>query len=120
MPADLIVLMMNQFDVILGMDWLYKFHAKIDFFEKTVTFDIPGEKLFQFRCDLIENSWSGFLALIEEREHNHGVEKIPIVSENEVVFHDILGLPPRRVVDFTIDLVHHQYLEHLIEWHLLN
>ena len=39
MPADLIVLAMHDFDVILGRDWLAKYHACMDCFNKT-TFKI--------------------------------------------------------------------------------
>ena len=30
MPANLVVLEMNGFDIILGMDWLSKYHACVD------------------------------------------------------------------------------------------
>ena len=34
--ADLIVLIMSEFDIILGMDWLVSYHVSIDCFDKTV------------------------------------------------------------------------------------
>ena len=40
MPADLIVLAMHDFDVILGMDWLAKYRACMDCFHKIVTLRI--------------------------------------------------------------------------------
>ena len=43
LPADLIVLDMRDFDIILGMDWLSEHHAFIDCREKRVLFEIPGE-----------------------------------------------------------------------------
>ena len=38
---DLIPLAMTHFDVIIGMDWLSKFGAKIDCTTKTITFEEP-------------------------------------------------------------------------------
>ena len=35
-PADLIVLGVNDFDIVLGMDWLYKHRATLDCYNKEV------------------------------------------------------------------------------------
>ena len=40
MPADLIVLAMHDFDVILEMDWLPKYCACMDYLHKSVIFKI--------------------------------------------------------------------------------
>ena len=40
--ADLIVLPMHDFDVILGMDWLARYRVVMDCFEKTVRLAIDG------------------------------------------------------------------------------
>ena len=37
MPADLVVMEINDFDIILGMDWLSEHYAFIDCQEKRVT-----------------------------------------------------------------------------------
>ena len=42
MTVDLVLLDLQAFDVILGMDWLASYHASIDCFRKRVTFNIPG------------------------------------------------------------------------------
>ena len=34
LPAELTVLPMKEFDVILGFDWLTQYHAKLDFVSK--------------------------------------------------------------------------------------
>lgn len=39
--ADLMLLEMSNFDVILGMDWLASCHAMVDCFEKVVKFNVP-------------------------------------------------------------------------------
>ena len=41
-PADLILLDMHDFDVILGMDWLSGHHANMDCFNKTISFKLDG------------------------------------------------------------------------------
>src|SRR4051812_37129560 len=47
---DLILLDMNEFDVIIGMDWLIAFRAHIDCFNRKVTFQtLEGETLKFFR-----------------------------------------------------------------------
>ena len=40
LKANLVLLDMHEFDVILGMDWLSTFHASIDYFGKKVVFRI--------------------------------------------------------------------------------
>nr|GLL29994.1 uncharacterized protein LOC109160430 [Ipomoea trifida] len=46
MVANLALLDMHDFDVILGMDWLSKNHAFIDCFKGKVIFQIPGQQEF--------------------------------------------------------------------------
>ena len=43
MTVDLVLLGLQDFDVILGMDWLASYHAFVDCFGKRVTFSIPGQ-----------------------------------------------------------------------------
>lgn len=40
--ADLVILLMKEFDVILGMDCLLSYIVQIDYFPTTVTFDYLG------------------------------------------------------------------------------
>ena len=48
MTVDLVLLGLQDFDVILGMDWLASYHASVDYFGKRVTFSIPGQPEFSF------------------------------------------------------------------------
>ena len=41
--AELILLDIHDFDVILGMDWLSRHHATVDCYRKEVRFCRPGE-----------------------------------------------------------------------------
>ena len=45
MPADLIVFGMHDFDIVLGMDWLTKYRACVDYFHKTITFKVDEPSL---------------------------------------------------------------------------
>ena len=46
--ADLILLEIQGFDIILGMDWLSSYHASIDCYIKINTFCIPNQPIFYF------------------------------------------------------------------------
>ena len=48
MTIDLVLLDLQDFDVILGMDLLASYHASIDYFGKRVTFSILGQPDFSF------------------------------------------------------------------------
>ena len=40
---DLISLAIKDYDIIIGMDWLARYHARLDCRTKVVTFCIPGK-----------------------------------------------------------------------------
>ena len=44
--ADLVLLDVIDFDVILGMDWLVQHYASLDYREEVVTFRIPNDEEF--------------------------------------------------------------------------
>ena len=46
--ANLIILDIQDFDAILGMDWLASHHATVDCFKKEVVFNKPGEMVVKF------------------------------------------------------------------------
>nr|GEY39368.1 reverse transcriptase domain-containing protein [Tanacetum cinerariifolium] len=76
---DLMPVPLGSFDVIIGMDWLTKYHGVI----------ICDEK-------------------IEAKDKSKGkrLENFPIVKDFlEVFLEDLLGIPPARQVEFQIDLV---------------
>ncbi|RVW29692.1 Transposon Ty3-I Gag-Pol polyprotein [Vitis vinifera] len=120
-PVDLVLLDLQDFDVILGMDWLASYHASVDCFGKRVTFSIPGQPDFSFEgkhvdkplrmisalraSSLLRKGCQGFLAYVVNGENDLKLEDIPIVRDYRDVFpKDLLGLPPKREVEFTIDV----------------
>ncbi|GJV44334.1 putative reverse transcriptase domain-containing protein [Tanacetum coccineum] len=87
----------NSFDVVIGMDWLSKYHARIICDEKVVHIPIDDETLIirVFRSPINEK---------EARRETTG--RYPIVKEfPEVFLEDLPGLPPIRQVEFQIDLI---------------
>ena len=120
--ANLVLLDIQDFDVILGMDWLSRHHATMDCFRKEVKFCRPGEPEITF-CGvrkilsssmmsvmmagkMLRKSFPGYLAyVVEVREDDVRLEDIPVVREFPDVFPDDLpGLPPDRDIDFQIEL----------------
>jgi hypothetical protein len=123
LSADLVLLGMHDFDVILGMNWLAAYHASVDCFEKEVVFRPPGELEFRFKGSrlpslphmisalranrLLRKGCRGFLAsIVDLQKKELEIEDIPIVREFPDIFpEDLPGLPPDREVEFSIDLV---------------
>ncbi|GJU01568.1 putative reverse transcriptase domain-containing protein [Tanacetum coccineum] len=125
---DLMPVELGSFDVIIGMDWLAKYHALIVCDEKVVR--IPyGDEVLIIRgdnCDsgsklniiscmrtqkYIEKGCQVYLAQVtskkaDDKSEEKRLEDVPIVREFLEVFpEDLPGLPPARQVEFQIDLV---------------
>ncbi|GKF11891.1 putative reverse transcriptase domain-containing protein, partial [Tanacetum coccineum] len=91
---DLMPIKLGSFDVVIGMDWLSKYHARIICDEKVVHIPIDGETLI-IRAQIIE-----------KKSDEKRLEDIPVVREFPEVFpEDLPGLPPFRQVEFQIDLI---------------
>ncbi|GJX65777.1 putative reverse transcriptase domain-containing protein [Tanacetum coccineum] len=79
---DLMPIKLGTFDVVIGMDWLSKYHAKILCDEKVVHIPIDGETLI-IRAQVIE-----------KKSDERRLEDIPVVREFPEVFcEDLPGLP---------------------------
>jgi len=52
---DLILMEIQDYDVILGMDFLSRYCATMDFLKKIVRLGCPGEKTMEFKGQLVEN-----------------------------------------------------------------
>ncbi|GJZ39396.1 reverse transcriptase domain-containing protein [Tanacetum coccineum] len=86
--------LMLMADVVIGMDWLSKYHARIICDEKVVHIPIDGETLI-IRGDQKK-----------KKSDEKKLEDIPVVREFPEVFPgDLPGLPPVRQVEFQIDLI---------------
>ena len=122
--ADLIVLPMPEFDIILGMDWLLRNRVLIDFQRRSVLVRPPGMTQFLFEPDryfplpriipyvqarkLMHRGCRAFLATsisVPEAPSQSAVD-VPIVKDFLDVFpEDVSGMPPEREVEFSIELM---------------
>nr|GEY51785.1 reverse transcriptase domain-containing protein [Tanacetum cinerariifolium] len=83
---DLMSIKFDSFDVVIGMDWFSKYHAKI----------LCDEKVVHITIDVMEKKKSD-----EKR-----IKDILVVGEFPDIFPEYLpGLPPIRQVEFQIDLI---------------
>ncbi|GJR38014.1 reverse transcriptase domain-containing protein [Tanacetum coccineum] len=91
---DLMPIKLGSFDVIIGMDWLSKYHARIICDEKIIHIPIDGETL------IIQAQ------VIEKKSDEKRLEDIPVVREFLEIFpEDLPGLPLIRQVEFQINLI---------------
>ncbi|GJU12423.1 putative reverse transcriptase domain-containing protein [Tanacetum coccineum] len=121
----------GSFYVIIGMDWLSKYHAIIVCDEKIVRIPFGDEILIvcgdgsnndhESRLNIISCTKTQkyllkgchvFLAHVtakkaEDKSEDKRLEDVPIVRDFPEVFpEDLSGIPPTRQVEFQIDLVH--------------
>jgi hypothetical protein len=120
---DLNIIPLGSYDILIGMDWLDKHHVVLDFHNKKFTcMDGNGKQsivkgvprpisireisalqlkiCFRKGCKL-------YAAHVEDPDNTKGpsLKDFLVLWEFKYVFQEILGLPPRREIDFSIDLV---------------
>ncbi|GJY12471.1 putative reverse transcriptase domain-containing protein [Tanacetum coccineum] len=102
---DLMPVELGSFDVIIGMDWLAKYHALIVCDEKVVR--IPyGDKVLIIRGDNGDDGTQVTSKKVDDKLEEKRLKDVLIVREFLEVFpEDLPGLPPARQVEFQIDLV---------------
>ncbi|KAJ8761463.1 hypothetical protein K2173_001596 [Erythroxylum novogranatense] len=124
--VDLMPLKMGELDVILGMDTLEKYNARLDCKQKTVEFELDDGRRVVFMGDrkaspprivsaltvekMMSKGCEAFLAyVIDSRADRGKLEDIPVVKEFSYVFPEELpGLPPAREIEFPIELLSEQ------------
>ena len=124
LPANLVVLPMFSYDVILGMDWLMRHSAVIDCTQKQVTLtpwgggkmtyvgsrarSLPPTISAMRARKLIIGGGQAFLAFVvaSTKQAKKNLEDIPIVREYPNDFSmDCSRLPPQREVEFGSECV---------------
>ena len=123
LKANLILLEMVDFDVILGMDWLSNHRASMDCFTKRIRFEKPGYPVFEFVGNrrvlptcmisalkvkrLLHKGCEAYIAhVIDTSIFEVNLENVPMVCEFSNVFPDNLsGLPLDRELEFGIEVL---------------
>ena len=119
------ILPLWSYDVLLGMGWLEKHWTLVDCKEKIIYYrmhdgtqkEIQGIRKPLQLCPISTSQMSKFLrkgcqlyaiqvGYADSKEKSLTMESILVVQEFLDVFSEnILGLPPRRDIDFTIELI---------------
>jgi hypothetical protein len=117
------IIQLGSYDILIGMDWLEKNHVVIDYHSKTFTcLDGDGKqsivkgvprpisireisalqpkRCFRKGCQL-------YASHVEKPKNTKGpsLKYLLVLQEFEDVFQEIPELPPKRKIDFFIDLV---------------
>jgi hypothetical protein len=121
--VDVKLIPLGSYNCLIGMDWLEKHHAILDCYKKIITcFDEEGKqgKIQGIPRDVVvreilamqlkksfRKGYQFFSSHMEDATKDK-VERIEyhlILKYFEDVFKEILGFPPKRDIDFSIDLV---------------
>ena len=123
LPACAILLEMTEFDVILGMDWLHKYHAKIFCRDGKIVLSPPGSPRVEFRIprpvrasrmisalkaqNFLRKGCTAFLvSVIQSDPMPIPISELDVVRDYPDVFpKELSGLPPSREVEFNIELL---------------
>ncbi|XP_021985177.1 uncharacterized protein LOC110881121 [Helianthus annuus] len=114
-PIDLIPMSMGEFQVVVGMDWLSRHHAKVVCFRKEIKLTSPSGKSVTIHgekegkpitCSMIEayklmrHGCRAFMIYANEPDKGSlKIEDVPVVREYADVFpEDLPGIPPEREV----------------------
>ncbi|XP_022003252.1 uncharacterized protein LOC110900688 [Helianthus annuus] len=118
---DLIPMTLGEFKVVVGMDWLSRYHAEIRCEAKVIhvfspsgaRISICGERKLETKlCTIVEavkharNEGKVYLVyVVDTRQKVPEIGEVEVVNEYADVFPDELpGLPPEREVEFRIEL----------------
>ena len=120
LKANLILLEMFDFDVILGIDWLSNYQASMDYFTKKIVFKKSGYPKLEFEGDrrilptcvisaleakrFLHKDCEAYLAYVIDKSSSEvTLDNMPIVCEFLDVFpKDLSGLSPDRELEFGI------------------
>ncbi|CAH9107428.1 unnamed protein product, partial [Cuscuta europaea] len=123
LPGDLIQFDLEDIDVVLGMDWLGKYKARILCDEQKVILKGPNGKRISYKAittkpsmklmtmrqlrQHIRKGYETYLCLLKEVNiEEPNIYQIAVVNEFPDVFpEEIPGMPPEREVEFSIELM---------------
>ncbi|GKA44889.1 putative reverse transcriptase domain-containing protein [Tanacetum coccineum] len=93
----------GSFDLIIGMDWLANYKAKIICYEKVVMIPLPDGKVLRVSGERPEEK-ARLLMSTKANEKNQG-EIVMVRDFPEVFLDDLFGLPPIQEIKFQIELI---------------
>jgi hypothetical protein len=121
--VDMTIIPCGSYDILIRMDWLDQYHAILDCHNKTfICLDEEGKQstmkgiprpisireilalqlkiCFRKGCQL-------YASHVDDPEKTKGssLKDFSVLQEFEYVFQEISGLPPKREIDFSINLV---------------
>ena len=121
--VDVNIIPLGSYDCLIGMDWLEKHHVVLDCYNKTIAcIDEEGKKgniqgiprvvaIREISSMQLKKSFRKgcqmFATHMEEatKDKVESIEDHPILRNFEDIFRQIPGLPPKRDIAFSIDLV---------------
>ena len=118
LTVDLRIMDMSKFDVIQRMGWLIAYRIVIDCERRRVTaytqegtrmvfqgdkHDILSQTVYESNCQGQLAGWLASLTLEDEERSDLDLPRV-VCKYVDVFLDELPGLPPRRVVDFGIEL----------------
>ncbi|KAA3461273.1 DNA/RNA polymerases superfamily protein [Gossypium australe] len=99
--ADLMLLPFNEFDVILGMEWLTQHDVVVNYKQKYIVLKCQNAQKY------IRKGYDAYLAyVLDTKVSEPKIKSMPVVCEFPDLFSEELhGLSSAREVEFSIDLV---------------
>jgi hypothetical protein len=98
--VDLVVLKTKGLDIILGMDWLKKYHSNIYYSDRAVT--LINHNGIEVECHPQAPNAEPMVCNIQATT----IEEVPVISEYSDVFpEDLPRMPPDKDLEFIIDLI---------------
>ncbi|KAA3487640.1 DNA/RNA polymerases superfamily protein [Gossypium australe] len=122
-PTNLMLLPFDEFDIILGMDWLTLHDAVVNCKRKTIDLIYQNDEIVWVESNdltglpaiisvlkaqnYVKRGYEAYFAyVIDSKVNEKKVESVPVVCEFPDVFpKELPGLPPIREVEFGIDLL---------------
>jgi hypothetical protein len=103
--ANLIVLESKGIDIILGMDYLSKHKALINYAKKSVKLTTPDGKELEFIAEpVVTTKGVANRAKVNQLDASQGSEVLVVNEFLDVFLEDLPGMPPDRDIEFVIEL----------------
>ncbi|KAA3466672.1 RVP_2 domain-containing protein [Gossypium australe] len=114
--VDLMLLPFDEFDVILGIDWLTQHDAVVNCKQKYTVLKCQNGELLHVESNRLDGLFNVISAITAQKCIRKGynaylayvldTKSVPVVCEFPDVFQkELPGLPPVREVEFSIDLI---------------